>query len=216
MSGHDDRRELGALEAELRADQMEDPGEPFFADLEARVMREVTARSLRRRPWWHPATLWRWVWQPAPVAALAGAVAVVLVVFWVGGPGGPASETLISGLGTEETAGDRVPGSARPTLGHRTSPGEVWLARLPPTEDLYALEDEALPALLALVSAEDPEEDEEGSLPPLPPLGVAVDELFLEGLTQAQLRGLERALDKKKTQQKSPSARPRPAMGKAG
>jgi hypothetical protein len=213
MSGHDDRRELGALEAELRADQMEDPGDPFFADLEARVMREVTDRSARRRPWWHPATLWRWVWQPAPVAALAGAAAVVLVVIWVGGPGGPASETMISLPGTEVAAGDTVPGSARPASKHRASPGDAWLARLPPTEDLYALEAEALPALLALVSAEDPGEDEEGSLPPL---GVAVDRLFLERLTQAQLRALERALDQKKPQQKSRSARPRPAMGKAG
>ncbi len=213
MSDRDDRREFQELEAELRADQGKDPGDAFFADLEARVMREVVGRPVPRRPWWHPQKFWRWVWRPVPMAALAGAAAVALVVVWVGGVGGPSAAWKIP-LPDKLVAVDKgIPVSPRPFAIPGMTPGEEWFARLPPTESLWALEDAALPALLALVSAEDPEEDEDWLV--IPP-GATVDDQALRWLTQEQLRVLERALDSQKTQQKRRPARPRSAMGKAG
>jgi hypothetical protein len=217
MSGHDDRREIEALEAKLRADRLEDPGDDFFADLEQRVMREVAGRPAPRRSWWHPAALWRWVWQPAPVAALVGAAAVALVV-WVGGPGGP-EEVMLSawapGLdgGRSGLTARPAPEGPAPEGPATLGPGDAWFARLPPTEELWALDDRDLPALLALVSAEDPDpdpDDDDDDL--LPPLGITVGEQSLKRLSEEQLRALERELDVEKRQprRKRPAARPRP------
>jgi len=216
MSGHDDRREVEALEAELRADRCKDPGDAFFADLEQRILRDLPLRPAPRRPWWHPAAVWQWGWQPAPVAALAGAAVVALVV-WGFGPGGPSEDWTLSLRKAAPKNGANVHWAARPLPNSRVTSGEAWFARLPPTEDLWALEDADLPALLALVSAGDPAEEEELSVIPL---GESADEQSLNGLTEEQLRGLAKELDQKLDKNKPrPKAAPRgpgPPQGKAG
>ncbi len=212
MSGHDDRREVEALEAELRADQCKDPGDAFFADLEQRIMRDLPHRPAPRRPWWHPASVWQWGWQPAPVAALAGAAVVALVV-WGFGPGGPSEDWTLSLRKAASGDGVDVRWAARPGPNPHVTSGEAWFARLPPTEDLWAMEDADLPALLALMTAGDPTEEEELSVIPL---GESADERSLKGLTEEQLRGLARELDKNQPRQKRQRARPLHPMGKTG
>lgn len=206
MSGSDDKRKLKALEAELRRDRLEDPGDDFFADLEQRVMKQVADRP-PRRPWWHLGSVRQWLWQPAPVAALAAAAAVALVVVWVGGPGGVEEVQLRD---TVSFGGGSF--TVRPAPRRSTS-GEAWFAQLPPTEDLWAVEDRDLPALLALLAAEDPDEDDDALEAPL---GEPVGEQSLNRLNEAQLRALERVLKKQQTRPKRRPARPRPAMGQAG
>jgi len=213
MTSQDDRAQNEALEAELRCDRLADPGDAFFADLEQRVMRRVAERPAPRRPWWRPGPLWRWVWRPAPVAALAGAAAVALVVLWVGGPGGPEEVGWVSPPRTP-VAGKSP---ARPAPKGPASYGEAWFAHLPPTDDLWALEDRDLPALLALLSAEDFEEDDAALS-----LDEPVGEQSLYRLSEDQLRVLEREVEKHQTRpMRRPArparpARPRPSTGQAG
>ncbi len=205
MSDRDDKRALEALEAELRQDRLEEPPDAFFTDLKQQVMQKAAGKPVPRRPWWRGAELMRWLWRPAPVAALAGAAAVALVVLWVGGPGGGEEISAVSPqtLG----GGDRAP------VAKASAPdGEAWFAQLPPAEDLWAVEDKDLPALLAVLSAEEPGDDDE-LFEPAP--GDPVGEPSLGRLTEDQLRTLERMLDRQKTKKQKP-ARPRPAMRKAG
>lgn len=212
----DEKRALEALETELRQDRLEDPGDDFFADMEKRVLREADQRPAPRRPWWRAGGLGRWLWRPAPVAALAGAAVVALVVVWVGGAGGPLEISSVSSPHTVSRAGDRRPAPKAPQ-------GDAWFAELPPTEDLWAVEDKDLPALLALLSTEVGEagdaDDEPGGAAPGEPVG----EQSLKALSPDELRALERLLKEQRPQkqprQKQPrqkQPRPRPTLDQAG
>lgn len=216
----DEKRALQALEAELRQDRLDDPGDEFFADLERRVLREADQRPAPRRPWWRAGGLGNWLWRPAPLAALAGAAAVALVVLWVGGPGGPSGPSGLREISTLQAPGLRPgppprAGLVRPTPGEALQ-GDAWFAALPPTEDLWAVEDKDLPVLLALVSAEVGDGDEDPGATPEDPVG----EQSLRGLSEAELQVLERLLDQQQRRRKRPRnqkrPRPRPTMGQTG
>ena len=198
--------EISALEAELREDRLPDPGDAFFAELEERVMQRVAKRPApRRSPWSGLGELWRWLWRPAPVAALVGAAAAVLVAVLL----------LLDHTPASQSSNKRVVGKTVPDAGgvaqKRPATGKQWLAQLPPAGTLSDLDESSLPALFGLLSEADdlvgPEDDDDLG-------GEPVTEQSLEGLTEAQLRALGKELEGKPV--KRPRRRPAPSMRRSG
>jgi len=199
--------EISALEAELRADKLADPGDAFFTELEERVMQEVAKRPApQRSPWSRLEELWRWMWRPAPVAALTGAAAAVLVAVLLLQGHTPAGQSPDRKIARPKAVPDGGGVAKKAPL-----TGEQWLAQLPPASDLSELDDKSLPDVLAQLSEVDdlvgPEEDDELA-------GEPVTERSLEGLTEAQLRALSKELEGKPV--KRPRRRPAPSMRRSG